>query len=200
MGYVRLIPRSWPLGQDEEKRKDFLRRLEKLKTEEDVEIWYGDECGVQGDSRPRRIWAKKGSRPRINFKGTHIKENVVGAVRVSDGRFVSLIMPEMNTRIFQMFLDEMQMRVGDKRVVMIVDNATWHKTKALKWGKIEPMYLPPYSPDLNPIERIWLDLKEKYFSTFTAQDWMELQGRLVVALRYYIFNPIICKSICNRKK
>lgn len=197
MGYVRLSPRPWPLVQDEEKRNDFLRRLEKLEAE-DVEIWYSDECGVQGDPKPRRIWARKGSRPRVGFKGTHIKENVVGAVRESDGRFVSLILPEMNTSIFQLFLDEMQKWIGKKRVVMIVDNATWHKAKALDWGRIEPMYLPSYSPDLNPIEGIWLDLKEKYFSTFTARDWIEHQKRLVSALRYYIFNPSICKSICNR--
>lgn len=197
MGYVRLSPRQWPLGQDEEKRNDFLRRLKKLEAEH-VEIWYSDECGVQGDPKPRRIWARKGSRPRVGFKGTHIKENVVGAVRESDGRFVSLVLPEMNTSIFQLFLDEMQKWIGKKRVVMIVDNATWHKAKALDWGRIEPMYLPPYSPDLNPIEGIWLDLKEKYFSTFTARDWIEHQERLVNALRYYIFNPSICKSICNR--
>ena len=199
MGYVRLSPRPWPVGQDDEKRAEFLRRLDEL-VAEGVEIWYSDECGVQGDPKPRRIWAKKGSRPRVGFKGTHIKENVVGAVRESDGKFISLVLPEMNTSIFQMFLDEMQGWVGKKRVVMIVDNATWHKAKALDWGGIEPMYLPTYSPDLNPIERIWLDLKEKYFSTFTARDWIELQKRLVSALRYYFLNPAICNSICNRQK
>lgn len=199
MGFVRLTPRQWPLEQDAEKREDFQKRLAKLNAE-DVEVWYSDECGVQGDPKPRRIWARKGSRPRVGFKGTHIKENVVGAVRECDGKFVSLVLPEMNASLFQLFLDEMQKWIGRKRVVMIIDNATWHKAKALDWGRIEPMYLPPYSPDLNPIERIWLDLKEKFFSTFTARDWIEHQDRLVTALRYYIFNPSICKSICKQQK
>ncbi len=40
-----------------------------------------------------------------------------------------------------------------------MDNASWHKRKTTHWHNWQPMYLPPYSPDLNPIERIWLTIK-----------------------------------------
>jgi len=43
-----------------------------------------------------------------------------------------------------------------KRQVFVCDNASWHKSRALRWGKFEPHFLPPYSPDMNPIERLWL--------------------------------------------
>lgn len=197
MGYVRIRPRPWPLKQDEEARENFRKELTLLKEKEGVEIWFSDECGVQGDPKPRRVLAKKGSHPTIGFTGTHIKENVVGAVRASDGRFVSLIMPWVDTMIFQIFLDEMQNWVGNKRVIMIVDNATWHKAKRLNWGKIEPMYLPAYSPDLNPIERIWLSLKNNFFSEFVAKDWTELECHLTEALRFFHLNHDVCKSICG---
>ena len=197
MGYVRLRPRPWPLGQDEDKREGFRNGLAELESGEDVEIWFADECGVQGDPKPRRVLAKKGSRPTIGFTGTHIKENVVGAVRPSDGRFVSLIMPYMDSMIFQLFLDEMQSWVGAKRVIMIVDNATWHKVKSLNWGRMEPMYLPAYSPDLNPIERVWLNLKENFFANFVAKKWDELERHLIDALNFYHNSPEICKSICG---
>ena len=101
--------------------------------------------------------------------GTHIRNNVVGAVRISDGMFISLILPQIDTSTFQFFLDEMQNHISDKRVIMIMDNAMWHKIKTLDWGRIEPMYLPAYSPDINPIERIWLNIKNKFFSTFVAK-------------------------------
>jgi hypothetical protein len=196
MGYVRLRPRPWPVKQDEEARDRFRSELARLK-EEGVEIWFSDECGVQGDPKPRRVIAKKGSHPTLSFTETHIKENVVGAVRISNGKFVSLVMPFMDTMIFQTFLDEMQKWIGDKRVIMIVDNATWHKAGRLNWGRIEPMYLPPYSPDLNPIERIWLSLKNNFFTNFVALDWTELQTHLVEALRFYHFDQNVCKSICG---
>ncbi|MGD9818702.1 MAG: transposase, partial [Desulfomonilaceae bacterium] len=42
-------------------------------------------------------------------------------------------------------------------------NASWHKSKSLNWGRFEPIFLPPYSPDLNPIERLWLIMKAQWF-------------------------------------
>lgn len=86
----------------------------------------------------------------------------------------------------------------DKRTVLILDNASWHKVKKLKWGKIEPFYLPPYSPDYNPIERLWLDLKTKFFSCFTANNSNELIDKIIEAINYYYDNPEVCKSICYR--
>lgn len=46
-----------------------------------------------------------------------------------------------------------------RRVCLLLDNAGWHKTKRFVWHHFEPVYLPPYSPDFNPIERIWQYLK-----------------------------------------
>jgi transposase len=49
-----------------------------------------------------------------------------------------------------------------KTIYLVLDNASWHKTKKLNWYHIEPLYLPPYSPDFNPIERLWQHLKSNY--------------------------------------
>jgi len=198
MGYKRLRPRPWPLKQDDDLRKQFKEDIAKQKNCSEVEIWYQDESGIMGDSRPRSILAKKGSRPKIHFTGAHIKTNVIGAVKPIEGTFISLIMPEMNAITFQIFLDEMQQYISsNKKVIMIMDNAAWHKAKELKWGRIEPMYLPPYSPDYNCIERIWLNMKESFFKTFVAAIYDELEDKLMTALKYYHNNPKVCKSICG---
>ena len=112
------------MEQDEDKRASFKARLFRLECDPFVEIWYQDECGVQGDPRPRQVWSKRGSRPKIHYKGNHIKESVIGAVRPTDGKFVSLIMPFVDTQTFQIFLDEMQQFVSAKKAVMILDNAS----------------------------------------------------------------------------
>ncbi len=197
MGYVRIYPRTWPEKQDEEKRACFVEKLKALKDDPEVEIWFQDECGVQGDPKPRRVIARKGARLRIGYTGRHFKDNVVGAVRPSDGKFVSLIMPFVNTQTFQMFINEMQNNIGNKKAVLILDNASWHKTRSLNWGNITPVFLPPYSPDFNPIERIWLSLKNSFFSTFFAKTHDELSSRLEFALRFFTFNPEVCISICG---
>lgn len=196
MGFTRLRPRPWPNKQDEEARSAFQEKLFFLQRRE-VEIWYQDECGVLGDSRPRLIWAKKGSRPLLPFTGAHFKDNVIGAVRPRDGKFFSLIMPKSNTQTFQIFLDRIQKHVISRRAIMILDNATWHKPKKLNWGKIEPLFLPPYSPDFNPIERLWLNMKQTFFNMFTAITHDDLTNRLIDALCFYIDRPSLCKSICR---
>jgi transposase len=45
-----------------------------------------------------------------------------------------------------------------------MDNVSWHKRKATNWHNWQPMYLPPYLPALNPIERIWLTMKARWFN------------------------------------
>jgi len=198
MGYKRLRPRSWPEKQDEEVRQEFMAKLDALRNQPRIEIWYQDECGIQGDSKPRQIWAKKGSRPRPPYTGAHIRENDIGAVSPSDGTFFSLIMPVVNKATFQIYLDHLNDHIGNKWIVMVMDNASWHKAAGLNWGHIVPLYLPAYSPDFNPIERIWLNLKESFFSRFVAKNYNELTERLSDALRYYHSHPEVCMSICHR--
>jgi len=90
LDYNLRVPRPWPDRQDEEKRAAFLLALRALRDTpcEDgktVELWYGDESGVEGDPLPRRRWTQRGSRPRAPYLGTHIRANVVGVVCPENG-------------------------------------------------------------------------------------------------------------------
>jgi transposase len=87
---------------------------------------------------------------------------VFGAVRASDGCFASCLMNTFNAQTFQIFLAQLLRRKRKGRtMVVIVDNAAWHKSRELQpWldahkDAIRLDYLPPYSPDLNAIERVW---------------------------------------------
>ena len=68
---------------------------------------------------------------------------VIGAVNPSTGQLVSLIVPRCDTAVFQIFLDAMAAegpKRRGKRVLLVLDNASWHKTKSLRWHHIEPVY------------------------------------------------------------
>ena len=67
-----------------------------------------------------------------------------------------------------------------------MDNASWHKANTLPWGVFEPVYLPGYSPDFNPIERLWLLLKAEWFTDFVAKDREALMLRLDQALNWVV--------------
>lgn len=134
-----------------------------------MELWFSDESGIEGDPRPRRRWAQPGKPRTVPHLGDHIRQNVIGAVCPQDGTLFSLIVDGVDTDVFQFFLDQMAHSIPkkeDKRQLLIVDNASWHKAERLNWHHFEPVYLPAYSPDFNPIERLWLRLKADWFWDF----------------------------------
>ena len=58
---------------------------------------------------------------------------------------------------------------SSKQIVLVLDNASWHKSASINWHHIKPKYLPPYSPDFNPIEIVWLCLKRDFFTSWFAK-------------------------------
>ncbi len=114
--------------------------------------------------------------PVVLHAPTRKSVGVFGAVRVSDGRLVTRFEKTFNANTFQLFLIQLvrHLRKGRKMVV-VMDNAKWHHAKVLNpwlqqrhyWFQLD--FLPPYSPDLNPIERVWkltrrLRTHNRYFS------------------------------------
>ncbi len=187
-----------PAQKDNAKREVFQKQIELIKKEPEIDYWYSDESGFEGNPLPRRMLCLKGTRPIIPYTGSHIRSNVIGGVRPRDGKFVSLIMPYVNTEIFQIFINELHQYIDkSKRNIIILDNAKWHITKKLDWGLLEAKYLPAYSPDLNPIEELWLVIKNNFFTWFSAKSHDELDDYLELSLKFYIERPDIVKSICG---
>lgn len=203
LNLTRSVPRSWPEGQDEQQRQTFIKELRELAADPKVQLWFGDECGVEGDPRPRPRWVKRGSRPKVGYTGAHLRSSVIGAVAPETGELVSLIFNHCDTEVFQIFLDHLAQVIPKdpgKRQILILDNASWHKTRRLHWHHIEVKYLPPYSPDLNPIERLWLRLKADWFADFIAPDRETLDQRICEGLRSFIDTPSQTASICSITK
>ena len=116
LNYHLRLPQPWPERQNEEERKAFLEELRTLGANPHVELWFGDECGVEGDPRPRRRWVQPGRRRTVPYLGDHIRQNVIGAVAPQNGQLFSLVVDGVDTEVFQFFLDELsQSRAGQTR-------------------------------------------------------------------------------------
>lgn len=183
-GFALKVPRSWPVEQDEEARGAYLQELGRLLGDDEVELWYLDEMGVDGDPRPRRRWVKAGEKALLPYGGAHLRMSVTGLICPRTGEFFALEFNRSNSRSLQVFVDHAgaQVSMQRKRNVIICDNASWHRNGGIDWGGFEVMYLPPYSPDLNPIERLWLLIKNRWFSDFIARTLEQLLDRLDAAL------------------
>lgn len=197
------VPRPWPERQNEQERQAFLEQIKTLCADSKVELWFADECGVEGDPRPRRRWVQPGQPRTVPYLGDHIRQNVIGAVCPQSGELFSLIVDGVDTDVFQFFLDEMAKAIPKsegKRPILIVDNASWHRAARVNWHHFEPMFLPAYSPDFNPIERLWLRLKADWFWDFIARTDEELTDRLCDALKSFITDASKTASICSFRK
>ena len=86
------------------------------------------------------------------------------------------------------------------RNIIICDNASWHKKKSLDWGAFEPVFLPPYSPDLNPMERLWLLIKAEWFADFFAKTRQQLLERIDQALLWAMNRPDGNKTTCSLER
>lgn len=202
--YKLKTPRPVPEPSDanawEEQREAFAGKLLEMIEDESCDLFFGDEAGFEGDPRPRRKWAKRGERITQGYFGRHVRQNVIGAVAPKSGKLVSLIVPHCNSDVFQVFLDTMAEEVADvpgRRCRLVLDNAGWHKVKSLNWHHIEPVYLPPYSPDFNPIERLWQHLKSHHLAGFITKSGEALADKLIESIQSVMRTPKLIRSVCN---
>jgi len=115
--------------------------------------------------------------PVVLHEPTRKNIGVFGAVRVDDGRLVTRMEKKFNAESFHAFLKQLaRHRRKGRSMVIIVDNARWHHARLLHpWlnerrAAMALEFLPPYSPELNPIERVWklarrLSTHNRYFPT-----------------------------------
>jgi transposase len=190
-GFALKTPQPWPDMQDEQLREAFLLELQQLFERPDVDIWFADESGFEGDPRPRKRWDKKGRKTRVTKNGGHLRMNVIGMVCPRSGEFFAIEASHSDSATYQAFLDEANKSISFQRTtnILIMDNASWHKRKSTNWYGWQPMYLPPYSPDLNPIERIWLTMKARWFNNHVCKNEETLLERLDQAILEIIDNP-----------
>ncbi|MGH8858389.1 MAG: transposase, partial [Polaromonas sp.] len=84
-----------------------------------------------------------------------------------------------------------------ENIVMVVDGAGWHKTEFKLPANLKLHFLPPYSPELNPQEHVWDELREKWFHYIVFDSLDALEDQLVLALKTLEYDPAVVKSIAG---
>jgi transposase len=98
---------------------------------------------------------------------------IYAAVEPGTDNAFALILPDANGAGMQVFLDAFAATIrDDEHVALVLDGAGWHDSKALRVpSNITLVPLPPYSPELNPVERVWLYLKQRFLSMRLLNDY-----------------------------
>jgi hypothetical protein len=110
--------------------------------------------------------------------------NAYGAVS-TDGELDSLMLPFVTGDMMQLFLDEVTSRHPEDRIVMILDGAGWHTSGLLSIPpNMKLLSLPPYAPELNPMEHVWDELREKSFHNRVFESIDAFENHLEASLRH----------------
>jgi transposase len=123
-------------------------------------LFFFDESRFGTHSKLGYGWFPKGSRTRIPVKLGFQNFYVYTSLNPVSGESHSLIMPYVNTICMNVYLKHLSEFVGKGKAFLVMDGAGWHRSKTLVIPpNIQVVYLPPYSPELNPVERLWQYIK-----------------------------------------
>ena len=119
-----------------------------------------------------------------------------GAVSPKDGTCVYLIMPMSNTACFQAFLDVLARKYARQDILLVLDGAPNHRCGDLVVPRnITLLHLPAYSPELNPKENLWDEIREKIFKNYALKSMDAVRAKLKQAILYIERNSDIVRSI-----
>ena len=123
---------------------------------ERVEVWFEDEARFGQKGTLTTIWAEKGSRPSAPKQTAYANLHVLTAACPATGRAEGLVSERLNTAVVQTFLDGLSATLpAGTHVLLVWDGAGYHVAKRLRVpGNLSVLRLPPYSPELNPVERL----------------------------------------------
>ena len=178
------------IQRDNEKRKKWIQEtilaLYADKIKQGWRIFFQDEVGFQTEGTLAYSWGPKGEKTEVKNYGRHGRVNLIGAFELGTGAFYGVLTQfRVNAMRFRRFLCHLKHEMQTDKIILICDNASFHKAKWFtewattqkEWLRLE--FLPAYSPDFNPIERLWRWIKSEYMHNRCWKSLAHLKTYLV---------------------
>ncbi|HEU5039378.1 MAG TPA: IS630 family transposase [Gemmatimonadales bacterium] len=143
---------------------------------EKVRLFVMDEARVGQQGTLTRVWARTGSRPAAVRQTEYEWVYLWAAAEPATGRSVAMLTPGVDAAMMGLFLDGLSGTLApDEHAVVALDNAGWHRAKSLAVpANVSLLFLPAYSPELNPVERLWQWLRAHRLSNRAFDDYDHL--------------------------
>ena len=166
-----------------------------------VQVWFQDEARFGQQGTLTRQWALKGTRPSAWRQTQYDYLYVLGAACPQTGQTVGLLAPYLNTDTVNAFFGEFEKEVDpDVHVVMIWDQAGFHTSHKVTVPKnVTLIALPPYSPQLNPIEKLWQYLRHHHWANRVYTGYNHLLQAACQAWQMVCLDRPRITSVCRAK-
>jgi len=192
------------IEDQEDFKKKFPRLVAKVgKTfasgdERPILVLFEDEARFGRMNDLKKCWAPSGIRPIVAYQLVRQFDYVFSAVCPKTGETFTLILPDSDSEMMNLFLSELAEHFANFRIIIVVDQASWHKSKILKKSDdIRFLYLPPASPELNPAEHLWDYVRENFIANHSYDSMEELETALEGAFKYVYAHPDEIRSLVS---
>jgi transposase len=207
---TRLQPRPYHPKKDEAAQQAFKENFSSILKQAllsttaatPVEIWFQDEARVGQKGTHAYVWAPVGSRPAMVRDNRHDTAYLFGAICPARGVGAAVITPAANTECMNLHLKEISTLVTPGAcAALLCDGAGWHQ----RGGELEPpdnivmITLPPYSPELNPMENVWAYLRANKLCALVWDDYEAILEACKDAWHFLVNDPDRIRSIGTRE-
>jgi len=151
---------------------------------------FQDEARFGRISKLMDCWAPRGIRPEVPCQIVREYTYAYAALSPQDGTMDSLIIDGVCGEAMQYFLEEVSRRHPQEEIIMVTDGASWHHSEALELPEnITLLFLPPYSPQLNPVEVLWKEIRKEGFYNCVFDSMKAVEDQLEKVLRDFESDP-----------
>jgi transposase len=203
MGLSAQRPLWQALQQDPQRVQHWLKqeypRLRRLARQLGAEIMFGDEAGVRSDAHAGTTWAPLGQTPVVRTDGERFGLNMISAVSGRGRLRFMVVRGRVTAAQFVEFLRRLVYR-SKRPIFLIVDGHSIHRSRSVErfvhslQGRLRLFYLPPYSPELNPDELVWNDLKNQGVGRMVIEGAAHLRYAVMSHLRFLQRCPSLVRS------
>lgn len=167
----------------------------------DVDIWFQDEARVGQRGTVTRLWALKGTRPRAIRQQQFEYAYIFGAVCPAKDEAVALVLPSVNTHGMLEHLKAISATVPlGRHAVVVLDQAAWHTTSKVQiFDNLTLLPLPAASPELNPVEQVWQQLRDNWLANRCFEGYEEIVDACCHAWNWFVDMPNRIRKLCSRE-
>ncbi|HIF9240048.1 TPA: IS630 family transposase [Photobacterium damselae] len=209
MGFAWITSRSKHPQQSQAIQEDF-KKIFKFETIlkipghialKNVDIWFQDEARFGQQNTTTRLWAERGTRPRVVKQQQFEYAYLFGSICPQKGIGEAIVVPWVNKDIMIEHLKQISsVTEKGRHAIVIMDSAGWHTEDiADDFQNISIIKLPPYSPELNPIEQVWSWLRQHYLANQSFSDYEDIVSKVCSAWNSFLECSTRVTKMCSRR-
>ncbi|MCU8400243.1 IS630 family transposase [Vibrio vulnificus] len=207
MGFSWITSRSKHPRQSQQIQDDFKKfKIEAIlkipghMSLDNVDVWFQDEARFGQQNTTTRLWAERGSRPRVVKQQQFEYAYLFGSVCPARGIGEAMVVPWVNKNIMVEHLKQLSaVTEKGRHAVVIMDGAGWHTNDiAEPFDNVSIIKLPPYSPELNPIEQVWSWLRQHSLANQSFADYDYIVSKVCRAWNSFLECSARVRQMCSR--